>query len=107
MSRIEDEVCRKIQGRAEVGLNKYGTTMEREDFSDLDWYIYLQEELMDASVYTQRIIENEKAAQEELRFLRKRNEWLEEVVALLQEEGVDLSTEGFPIWNEDGTITRE
>ena len=24
MSRIEDEVCKKIQGRAEVGKNKYG-----------------------------------------------------------------------------------
>ena len=58
MSRIEDEVCRKIQERAEVGLNKYGTTMEREDFSDLDWYIYLQEELMDACVYIERLLDS-------------------------------------------------
>jgi len=107
MSRIEDEVCRKIQERAEVGLNKYGTTMEREDFSKLDWLIYFQEELMDGTVYAERMIEDEKAAQEELRFLRKRNEWLEEVLALLQEMGVDWSAEGFPTWNEDGTITRE
>ena len=28
MSRIEDEVCKKIQGRAEVGKSKYGVTME-------------------------------------------------------------------------------
>jgi|TARA_B100000073_G_scaffold120529_1_gene97819 hypothetical protein len=59
MSRIEDEVCRKIQERAEVGLNKYGTTMEREDFDFATWLVYLQEELMDAVVYLQRIIEDE------------------------------------------------
>jgi len=59
MSRIEDEVCDKIQARAKVGLSKYGTTMERKDFSEKDWLIYLQEELMDAVVYLQRIIERE------------------------------------------------
>tara|TARA_B100000029_G_scaffold387986_1_gene384045 strand:- start:16645 stop:16917 length:273 start_codon:yes stop_codon:yes gene_type:complete len=58
MSKIEDEVCEKIQQRAEVGLKKYGTTMEREDFSDLDWMNYLQEELMDGAVYLQRMINN-------------------------------------------------
>jgi len=59
MSKIEDEVCKKIQARAEVGLKKYGTTMEREDFSELDWMTYLQEELMDAVVYLQRMIKDE------------------------------------------------
>ena len=70
MSKIENEVCRKIQTRAndvctkiqlraEVGLKKYGTTMEREDFSELDWMTYLQEELMDAVVYLQRMIKDE------------------------------------------------
>jgi hypothetical protein len=28
MSRIEDEVCEKIKGRAAVGKEKYGVTME-------------------------------------------------------------------------------
>ena len=56
MSKIEDEVCEKIQARAEVGLKKYGTTMERKDFSDLEWMTYCQEELMDAVVYLQRMI---------------------------------------------------
>ena len=58
MSNIEDEVCEKIQQRAEVGLNKYGTTMERDDLSDLEWMIHLQEELMDGAVYLQRMINN-------------------------------------------------
>jgi len=63
MSKIEDKVCEKIQARAEVGLKKYGTTMEREDFSDLDWMTYLQEELMDSVVYLQRIMDNHKKTQ--------------------------------------------
>jgi hypothetical protein len=61
LSKIEDRVCEKIQERAKVGFKKYGTTMEREDFSFLDWLIYLQEELLDSVVYLERIIEDHKA----------------------------------------------
>ena len=60
MSRIEDEVCKKILGRAVVGLKKYGVTMERTDFSKKVWLTYLQEELMDTVVYVQRLIEEEE-----------------------------------------------
>ena len=59
MSAIEDTVCGKIQGRASVGLNKYGTTMEREDFSKLDWLVYAQEEAMDLVVYLEKLIQLE------------------------------------------------
>ena len=58
MSRIEDEVCKKIQERVKIGLDKYGVTMERTDFDFVTWLIYLQEELMDAVVYLQRLIED-------------------------------------------------
>lgn len=64
MSRIEKQVCDKIMKRAEVGLKKYGTTMERTDFSKLDWLIYLQEELMDSIVYLERLIDDEKKLKE-------------------------------------------
>ena len=56
MSKIEDKVCAKIQARAETGKKKYGVTMEREDLSNEEWLIHLQEELMDASVYVERIL---------------------------------------------------
>ena len=56
MSDIEDAVCRKIQIRALVGENKYGTTMEREDLGYIDWLLHLQEEVMDASVYVEKEI---------------------------------------------------
>lgn len=56
MSMHESTVCAKILGRAELGKNKYGVTMEREDLSIVEWMIHLQEELMDATIYLQRLI---------------------------------------------------
>ena len=60
MSKHEDEVCKKIQKRAGVGKKKYGTTMERTDLSVHEWLTHLQEELMDAAVYVQRLMEEFK-----------------------------------------------
>lgn len=57
MSLYEDNVCDKIQQRADVGKRKYGVTMEREDLSTIEWLVHLQEELMDAAVYVERLIE--------------------------------------------------
>ncbi|MAP53689.1 MAG: hypothetical protein CL605_02175 [Altibacter sp.] len=60
MSKHEDEVCKKIQQRAGVGKKKYGTTMERTDLSVHEWLVHLQEELMDAAVYVERLMEEFK-----------------------------------------------
>ena len=60
MSKIEDSVCKKILERAKVGKNKYGTTMERNDLSFLQWMTHLQEELMDAAVYIEKIIQEKQ-----------------------------------------------
>lgn len=57
MSRIEDEVCKKIQGRAAVGKEKYGVTMETAPLTTLEWLTHAQEEAMDLSVYLQKLIE--------------------------------------------------
>ena len=59
MSRIEDEVCKKIQERAKIGLDKYGVTMETAPLSRLEWLIHAQEEAMDLAVYLQKLIEAE------------------------------------------------
>ena len=58
MSKIEDRVCDKIKERANLGLRKYGVTLEdRGDLNFIDWMIHLQEELMYASVYIEKIIQ--------------------------------------------------
>jgi len=56
MSKYEEQVIKKIRERAEVGKNKYGVTMERTDLNTLEWLIHLQEELMDAAVYIERLM---------------------------------------------------
>ena len=57
MSKVEDSVCAKIQARAELGQKKYGTTMDRDDLTHEEWLIHLQEELMDACVYVEKLIQ--------------------------------------------------
>lgn len=37
------------------GFHKYGTTTERDDVDLLGWLQHLQEELMDATVYIERL----------------------------------------------------
>lgn len=60
MSRIEDEVCKKIQQRAEIGKKKYGVTVETAGLSRLEWLIHAQEEAMDLAIYLQMLIEMER-----------------------------------------------
>jgi len=60
MSKYEEQVIKKIRERAEVGKNKYGVTMERTDLNTLEWLVHLQEELMDAAVYVERLLNDLK-----------------------------------------------
>ena len=66
MSKLEDKVCEKIKGRAEVGKAKYGVTMERTDLTTLEWLTHLQEELMDAAVYVERLLGDLSEAMKEV-----------------------------------------
>ena len=57
MSKIEDKVIKKINDRAALGKNKYNTTMERTDLGFLEWLNHLQEELLDAAIYVEKLKE--------------------------------------------------
>ena len=61
MSMIENIVAFKVLQRAEAGLNKYGTTMERNDLTKLEWLTHAQEEAMDLVVYLERLIQDEES----------------------------------------------
>ena len=54
--QIIKKVVEKITSRSEVGIQKYGTTLDRDDLTLLDWLNHLQEELMDACGYIEKII---------------------------------------------------
>ncbi len=78
MSRLEDKVCNKIKKRAEVGKKKYGVTMERTDLTKADWLVHLQEELMDAAVYIERLLEITKRVENEESMFGNRQTTLDE-----------------------------
>ena len=52
---IVEEVVRKYQQRSEIGIHKYGTTLDRTDLSLDNWLQHVQEELMDATLYIERL----------------------------------------------------
>lgn len=53
--RHVQSVINKFAERSEIGLIKYGTTLERKDLSLTDWLNHLQEELMDATLYCEKL----------------------------------------------------
>ena len=48
-------VKEKFEERSQTGIRKYSTTLEREDLNIADWLTHLQEELMDATLYVERL----------------------------------------------------
>ena len=54
---IVEIVKQRFTQRSEEGIRKYGTTLERRDLDWLDWITHLQEELMDAVLYIERLKE--------------------------------------------------
>ena len=52
---IVNSVIESFKGRSTSGIKKYNTTLDRNDLSPLDWLTHLQEELMDATLYVERL----------------------------------------------------
>ena len=55
MDKNVEKVITQLRDREEEGLRKYGVNTERIDLSTLQWLQHLQEELMDASVYIEKL----------------------------------------------------
>ena len=56
-SGTEARVIAMIASRQEVGLRKYGITVEENPLSLREWLQHQLEELLDAAIYCQRAIE--------------------------------------------------
>jgi hypothetical protein len=48
-------VMTKYYERSEKGIKKYGTTLENNSLPLMDWLNHLQEELMDATLYIEKL----------------------------------------------------
>lgn len=57
--QIQDPILLKVLAkyyeRSEQGIKKYGRTLDRDDLNLLDWLNHLQEELMDATLYIEKL----------------------------------------------------
>ena len=60
-------VVKSLYNRMEAGYKKYGVTTERKDIDLMGWLQHLQEELMDASIYVERIKSELKAKQDDFK----------------------------------------
>ena len=71
---VVQSVVNKFVDRSDVGFAKYGKTL-RDDSSDVfEWLNHLQEELMDATLYLQRLKEEITTLREEKALLRELND---------------------------------
>lgn len=58
ISKFDSNVSKVVEllySRMERGYQKYGVTTERNDIDFLGWIQHLQEELLDASIYLERL----------------------------------------------------
>jgi len=57
---IVKSVINQFKQRSEVGINKYGVTLDRTDLSRLEWINHAQEEAMDLILYLEKLKQYEK-----------------------------------------------
>lgn len=61
---VEDPIVLKVMSkfydRSQRGIEKYGTMLTRTDLSLTDWLNHLQEELMDATLYIEKLKQDVK-----------------------------------------------
>ena len=59
MQEEQDSIVKSVvssyKERSRVGIKKYNKTMDRSDLSTSEWLQHLQEELMDATLYIEKL----------------------------------------------------
>jgi hypothetical protein len=55
MDSVVSAVVEKFKQRSEVGQRKYGTNLDRKDLTVFEWANHMQEELMDAILYLEKL----------------------------------------------------
>ena len=73
MDKNVENVVKQLRDREEEGLLKYGVNTERTDLSILEWLQHLQEELMDASVYIEKLKNEMKNTKDEMSGMKWKN----------------------------------
>lgn len=64
LDSVVSGVITKYIMRAELGMQKYGTNLDRKDLKVVDWIKHVQEELMDAVLYLEKLSQEVKKGNE-------------------------------------------
>ena len=68
-NKIQDPILLKVLAkyyeRSEAGVKKYGRTLDRDDIDFIGWLNHLQEELMDATLYIEKLKQTYKSESNE------------------------------------------
>ena len=52
---IVNSIIQSFINRSNIGVEKYNTTLDRDDLAPLDWIKHAQEELMDGILYLEKL----------------------------------------------------
>ena len=52
---IVESVIKQFKERSDVGIQKYGTTLDRNDLTTLEWINHAQQEAMDFVLYLEKL----------------------------------------------------
>ncbi len=55
MDSIVKSVIEQFEKRSEVGIKKYGVTLDRTDLTTLEWIEHAKQEAMDFVLYLERL----------------------------------------------------
>ena len=55
IDKIVERVVSLFRSRSQRGIDKYGITLDKNELSNREWLQHLQEELMDAALYVEKI----------------------------------------------------
>ncbi len=55
IDEIVERVVSLFRSRSQRGIEKYGITLDKNELSNREWLQHLQEELMDAALYVEKI----------------------------------------------------
>ncbi len=93
---IVEAVINKIRTRSEIGIAKYGITLDRTDYSTIDWIDAAIEEQMDNILYLTRFKQDIKAMEEKMAALEASKEANTVHLKYYNSDGTEIATLNAP-----------
>lgn len=63
IDNIVEQVRADLLDRSKKGIEKYGTTLDRDDLTEIEWMQHAYEEMLDGALYLKKLIELKKTKQ--------------------------------------------